>query len=145
VGGINPNPGVAVSYNVIEYNAFDNPVTQKVIQRGAADAFRVYRYYYEDYDTEMGIEGALAEQGNVSVYPNPFAGQFSVRWEGKQPLKNVLLQLTDYQGRVVHSWRQDLQCGDNGFRSPGQGMAGPYLLVIRNEKGEKIVRKLVRQ
>ncbi|WP_118976251.1 T9SS type A sorting domain-containing protein [Taibaiella koreensis] len=143
VGGINPNPDAAVSYNVIEYNAFDNPVTQKTIQRGAPAAFRVYRYYYENYETEMAIGGAMAQYGSISVYPNPFTDQVHVGWKGTQPLKKAQLYLTDYQGRIGYRWEQDLTTGDNVLRWGKRPVPGNYLLVIRGAGGEQIVKKLV--
>lgn len=138
---INPTPGNPVSFAAIDYNDFRNPISKRYYEMGANYAFRIYKYYYEAYETS--VDELANGQRLLNIYPNPAGQYFSLEWAGPQPIKNARISILDNQGRLLQKITRTLNAGTNTFPAD-KLIPGNYLIMVQNENGQQIVKKLTR-
>ncbi len=95
--------------------------------------------FYEIIET-TGIT-ALENEGKVSIYPNPTINNvvLELDYKGK-----VGIQIFDITGKIVRD-SQFLNNGENKINlNISDLMPGMYMVVISDESGQKIVKKIVK-
>lgn len=95
------------------------------------------------FATNTGIRAGAEDTayGNLSVYPNPNNGSFTVALDA-QETGTAQLALFDARGAKVWTARRDLSAGANNLRVNAELPGGLYLLELTSE-GRKQVVKLV--
>jgi Secretion system C-terminal sorting domain len=97
----------------------------------------------------VGVRGTSAESAelaDVTIYPNPSAGAFEVRLQGFDRNENILMDITDVNGKSL--LKHDGKVSDfSAEQSLGQDVAsGSYFLrVTRTEKNQTFVQKILIQ
>ncbi|MCB9232265.1 MAG: right-handed parallel beta-helix repeat-containing protein [Bacteroidia bacterium] len=82
--------------------------------------------------------------GQLSIYPNPHAGRFTVEFDLKEALE-MSFEVVDLRGVTVYESGRSLHSGlVKQEINLDQVSAGIYFLRLKSEKGE-LVRKVVRQ
>ena len=89
---------------------------------------------------------ALFNSGsNLNVFPNPASNILEVRGNGFEG-RNLILSFSDISGRILISQNCSIQ--NDAFTAVleiSKLKAGIYLLCITNEKGEKMLKKVVKE
>ncbi|MEZ4688271.1 MAG: T9SS type A sorting domain-containing protein [Bacteroidia bacterium] len=88
------------------------------------------------------VTGAEAQHEQIpfSIYPNPAKDYATVEWEGTAG-ENCQISLLDAQGRLQKTFETD---GSNEARLNLNGLAsGMYLVVLKNEKGQRSIKQII--
>ena len=88
----------------------------------------------------VGVEAPEDRFRAVSVFPNPAAGEFTVRWGSRGASGQVSLALYDLLGREVY--RQTVPAGQREARVSPSVSPGMYLLRVGDDKGQWAVEKI---
>lgn len=81
----------------------------------------------------------------VSAYPNPFSGSGQLIIQSKEN-QTVQMQSVDISGRSIAVRKIDLRTGNNTVSLQAQSWpSGVYFIRIMNDKGEKVLEKMVKK
>jgi hypothetical protein len=81
----------------------------------------------------------------VSAYPNPFSGSGQIIIESKEN-QTIQVQSVDISGRNIGFRKFDLKAGKNTVSLQADTWpAGVYIIRIMNDKGEKVMEKMVKK
>jgi hypothetical protein len=81
----------------------------------------------------------------VSAYPNPFNGSGQLIIQSKEN-QTVQMQSVDISGRSISVRKIDLRTGNNTVSLQADSWpAGVYIIRIMNDKGEKVMEKMVKR
>ncbi len=81
----------------------------------------------------------------VSAYPNPFSGSGQLYIQSKEN-QTVQMQAVDISGRSISSRKVELRTGNNTVSLQAQSWpAGVYFIRLMNDKGEKVLEKMVKK
>lgn len=83
-------------------------------------------------DTEIGVEESIYSIQDLSVYPNPSAGQLKVAYNALEN-ENVFIEIVDVTGRVVFMTTHKAEIGKNSFQiDKGNLTSGVYTLLLKS-------------
>ena len=92
-------------------------------------------------DWPTGKQGTMI----VSAYPNPFSGSGQLYIQSKEN-QTVQMQAVDISGRSISSRKIELRTGNNTVSLQAQSWpAGVYFIRLMNDKGEKVLEKMVKK
>ncbi len=80
------------------------------------------------------------ERGNLTLYPNPVIDQLQMSYETLKD-GNVLVEIIDFQGRILH--RQTISCQEGTNQatiSVAQLQKGLYLFRLQNRKNIETIK-----
>jgi Secretion system C-terminal sorting domain len=95
----------------------------------------------EDRDLIRRIypEPVAAFADNVQVWPNPFGEMFGLSYRASKTEK-IRLTWANLSGQIVLEETQTAQKGDNKWPLKTPPLAGLYLLKVRGETGETVLK-----
>ena len=100
-------------------------------------------YSFNDCDPTVGIED-LSNQFESNVYPNPTSGQFTVEVNFNE-VKDVQLNIINMLGQVVSNETIENTIQINKTIDLDEQPSGQYLLVIKDSKGNHLVKKSIQK
>ena len=81
----------------------------------------------------------------VSAYPNPFSGSGQIIIESKEN-QTVQIHTVDISGRTIALNKINLKAGKNTISLQADSWpAGVYIIRIINDKGEKVMEKMLKK
>ena len=94
------------------------------------------------YSNVLRFENRNKSKVNFKVYPSVVNDQATVQFQSLSD-ENVMIQITDFTGRVVYSKNNVVQKGFNNFSVNGLGGlgAGNYVLTVR--KGKELLQQKI--
>lgn len=91
-----------------------------------------------------GITQPQSVMNGLAVYPNPISDQTRIVASFTQPVTNLLITVTDLQGRICYTATQNTQAGMQTIALPSMDLAsGCYLLQLSNGNDKSVVKILV--
>jgi hypothetical protein len=125
------------------YNSFNNPETFLITTptTGPTPVGR-FSFYYETWDDGLSIK-PVAENKELSVYPNPFTDKINIDWKGQQQ-SNVTVRLTNMVGQEIYKSSVRLSTGRNAIVMPALS-SGNYILIIQDGAGKSWSNKMVKK
>ena len=126
------------------YNAFNNPEVLSIFSEGNSTSIpnQTIKFYYETYDDGLSIKEQTPGT-DLDIYPNPFNRYFSLKCKSAH-VGRYKLRLVNTFGIEVFATSLSLNAGVTKVDLP-ELSAGFYNLIMQNEKGETITKKLIRK
>lgn len=94
------------------------------------------------FDVWRACSGSIE---NLKLYPNPSSGKFSTKFNLTED-RNLTFSLHDLSGRLIQ-YLEDMNSYKSGeidkAFNPSNIQAGVYLIVVRSDKGEQVVQRLI--
>lgn len=91
------------------------------------------------------VEPVITGRTNVSAYPNPTAGGFTLELNNVQKSGSANVKIYDLSGRMIQQYSVSLQAGRNILRYDlGMQRRGAYQLVIETASG-KVTQRIIKQ
>ena len=132
------NSNTAVNYEIVDHNMLRET--------------SYYRLKQVDFNGDSETFKAVAvacdfSNYEVSIFPNPSNGNFTLEVESDEQIKAMNLAIHDVEGRLIYQRKVDLETGFNDFYiTNGEISNGTYLLKLSHENKEtKIIRFVVNQ
>lgn len=148
LGEIAENPGdwVNLDFDIIDYIALSDSMVFSVetadkgnphLLEAGIDGFFVIDHILVDN------ERLLEEKVDLTVFPNPFSSELSVRFSLSQKRESVLLRVLNSMGQPIREWRVSAQDTELSFGSDWP--SGIYFLVWEGTDRERIVKKVIKK
>lgn len=124
------------------YNSFNNPDSLIGFASDGTFTGRA-NFHYETYSDGISSTKDIANNKNISVYPNPFDNLINIEWKGKASEK-ASISLVNIVGQNIFSSTKILSNGNNSIDLPVL-TSGQYILLIQDEKGNTWSHKLIKK
>lgn len=105
-------------------------------------------YQVEACENAVSIKEIYQPLKDISIFPQPVQDQLNVDFYLEQNIKNLTVELTDINGRIVNQWPYTNRlAGENNLQLdiPNQVYNGFYIMTIRGDEVIEVSRKMVVQ
>jgi hypothetical protein len=146
---LKPNPGKAtdfigdkgfISFKVKLNNGIANGTTIKNRADVIYDLedFNSTNFVYNKIDKTVGIQN-ISPTNSAVIYPNPFNNEIHISWTNNEAYNYIIY---DLKGALISNGTINNQYSTLNVAKMAKGI---YVIVLDNEKGEVVRRKMVKQ